>query len=105
MESQTSHSQSNQGENCDSSTGTVGGLQVTTSSFSFSLGGVTYSTVDCPPDNEPEEPDDKPEEPDDKPEEPDDEPEEPDDEPEEPDDEPDEDYDDDSDELDDDVDG
>ncbi|QYX30522.1 hypothetical protein [Sphaerospermopsis torques-reginae] len=88
MESQTSHSQSNQGENCDSSTTTV----------NTPLWSVTHSTVDCPPDNEPEEPDDEPDEPDD-------EPEEPDDEPEEPDDEPDEDYDDDSDELDDDVDG
>ena len=41
MENQTSHSQSNQGENCDSSTTTV----------STPLWSVTRSTVDCSPMN------------------------------------------------------
>ena len=62
MQNQTSHSQSNQGENCDSSTTTV----------STPLWSVTRSTVDCPPDDKPEQPDDKPEQPDDEPEQPDD---------------------------------
>ena len=61
--SSSSHSQSNQGDNCDSSTINVGGVSISSSSFNLQLGGVSYSTVNCP--DEVNEPDDEVNEPDD----------------------------------------